>query len=55
MEGIVSMKELEKQIKKWREARVHKAPPQTAADRRLVRVNGQEVLVITKSRTKPQG
>ena len=55
MEGIVSMKELEKQIKKWREARVRKAPPQTPADRRMVRVNGQEVLVITKSRTKTQG
>lgn len=55
MEGIVSMKELEKQLKQWREARVRKAPAQVAADRRTVRVNGQDVLVITKARTKPQG
>jgi hypothetical protein len=55
MEGTAPMKELEKQLKKWREARVRKAPPQTAADRRTLRVNGQDVLVITKARTKPQG
>ncbi len=49
------MKELEKQLKKWREARVRKVPVQIAADRRTVRVNGQDVLVITKARAKPQG
>jgi len=54
-EEIVSAKELEKQLKKWREARARKTPHQTAADRRTVRVNGQEVLVITKARNKAQG
>jgi hypothetical protein len=51
----VSPKELEKQLKKWRETRARKAPYQTAADRRMVRVNGQDVLVITKARNKAQG
>jgi hypothetical protein len=51
----VSAKELEKQLKKWRETRARKVPHQTAADRRMVRVNGQDVLVITKARNKAQG
>jgi hypothetical protein len=51
----VSVKELEKQIKKWRESRARKAVQQTTADRRMVRVNGQDVLVITKARSKAQG
>jgi hypothetical protein len=55
MEGIVSAKELEKQLKQWRESRTRKIVQQTAADRRMVRVNGQDVLVITKARSKAQG
>jgi hypothetical protein len=55
MEGIVSAKELEQQLKKWREARARKTTQQTTADRRMVRVNGQDVLVITKARSKAQG
>jgi hypothetical protein len=51
----VSAKELEKQIKKWRESRARKSTQQTTADRRLVRVNGQDVLVITKARSKAEG
>lgn len=51
----MSAKELEKQLKKWRETRARKVPYQTAADRRMVRVNGQDVLVITKARNKAQG
>ena len=51
----MSAKELEKQLKKWREARARKTPQQAAADRRTVRVNGQDVLVITKARSKAQG
>jgi len=51
----VSAKELEKQLKKWREARARKTSQQLAADRRTVRVNGQDVLVITKARGKAQG
>ena len=54
-EGIVSAKELEKQIKKWRESRARKSGHQTTADRRTVRVNGQDVLVITKARNKAEG
>ncbi len=54
-EEIVSAKELEKQLKQWREARARKTLHQTAADRRTVRVNGQDVLVITKARGKAQG
>jgi hypothetical protein len=52
----VSAKELEKQLKQWRETRARKGPQPTApADRRMVRVNGQDVVVITKSRYKAQG
>lgn len=55
MEEAVSAKELEKQLKQWREIRTRKGPQQNASDRRLVRVNGQEVVVITKSRSKMPG
>lgn len=48
--------ELTKQLKQWRETRSRKVPPSQAnpADRRMVRVNGQDVVVITKAR-KAQG
>ena len=40
---------LEKELHKWREARAKKqGGRQTPNDRRTVRVNGQEVVVITK-------
>jgi len=40
---------LEKELRKWREARARKTGGrQTPADRRTLRVNGQEVVVITK-------
>lgn len=55
MEEAVSAKELEKQLKQWREIRTRKGSQQTASDRRMVRVNGQDVVVITKSRTKMSG
>lgn len=51
----MSAKELEKQLKQWRETRTRKGAQQAVSDRRMVRVNGQEVLVITKSRSKGQG
>ncbi|MCK6554801.1 hypothetical protein L6Q96_09510 [Candidatus Binatia bacterium] len=39
----------EKELRKWREARAQKrGTRQTPSDRRTVRVNGQEVVVITK-------
>ena len=53
-EEIVTGKELEKELKKWREMRARKAAPQAPTDRRTVRVNGQDVLVIVKTR-KTQG
>ena len=41
--------DLEKELRKWREARARKhGGRQTPADRRTLRVNGQEVVVITK-------
>ena len=47
--------ELVKQLKQWRETRTRKSPQQTtASDRRMVRVNGQDVVVVTKAR-KAQG
>jgi hypothetical protein len=51
------LKDLEKELKRWREKRAHK--PASAArenvaplatDRRTVRVNGQEVVVVKKGR-----
>ena len=53
------LKDLEKELKRWREKRAtHKpvvARPRdvslpTATDRRTVRVNGQEVVVVKKGR-----
>jgi hypothetical protein len=41
--------ELEKELRKWREERARKqGVRQAPKDRRTVRVNGQEVVVITK-------
>ena len=41
--------DLEKELRRWREARSRKqGGRQTPADRRTLRVNGQEVVVITK-------
>jgi hypothetical protein len=52
------LKDLEKELKKWREKRSQKPPPSSTrspmpgapTDRRTVRVNGQEVVVVKKSR-----
>jgi len=55
MEELVRVKELEKQLKQWRETRTRKGSQQATSDRRMVRVNGQEVVVITKSRNKMPG
>ena len=41
--------DLEKELRKWREARARKSSARPVPnDRRTVRVNGQEVVVITK-------
>jgi hypothetical protein len=51
--------DLEKELLKWREARAKKQPTReqvptdrrvSAADRRTVRVNGQEVVVVKKAK-----
>ncbi|MGH7896325.1 MAG: hypothetical protein ACREQQ_00110 [Candidatus Binatia bacterium] len=50
------LKDLEKELKKWREKRAQKplAPRNpvvaSSTDRRTVRVNGQEVVVVKKGR-----
>lgn len=42
---------LEDELRKWREKRSRKSPSKDSAqDRRTVRVNGQEVVVVTKSK-----
>lgn len=52
-EETVNENELVKQLKQWRETRTRKAPQQsTAADRRMVRVNGQDVVVVTKRKAQ---
>jgi len=46
---MLKTSELEKELRKWREAKARKhGARQTPNDRRTVRVNGQEVVVITK-------
>ena len=49
------LENLEKELKKWRQSRAASKPPREAApgDRRTVKVNGQEVLVVRKSK-KPK-
>jgi hypothetical protein len=56
--GGPMLKDLERELKRWREKRAQKptvrsretpAVP-TATDRRTVRVNGQEVVVVKKGR-----
>jgi hypothetical protein len=51
------LNDLEKELKRWREKRAQKpagrprdVPVTTSADRRTVRVNGQEVVVVKKGR-----
>lgn len=42
---------LEDELRRWREKRSRKGPGKEAAkDRRTLRVNGQEVVVVTKSK-----
>jgi len=52
VQGEQMMKDdMEKELRKWREARARKqGNRQTPNDRRTVRVNGQEVVVITKAK-----
>jgi len=46
---MLKVNELEKELRKWREARARKQGNRAVpTDRRTLRVNGQEVVVITK-------
>jgi hypothetical protein len=44
---------LEKELQRWRQTRARKPALETPADRRTVKVNGQEVLVVKKVRKAP--
>jgi hypothetical protein len=44
---------LEKELKRWRQTRGRKPARETRADRRTVKVNGQEILVVKKVRKTP--
>jgi hypothetical protein len=44
---------LEEELKRWRQTRARKPALETPADRRTVKVNGQEVLVVRKARKAP--
>jgi hypothetical protein len=46
--------ELEKELRRWREERARKQGGRSVPkDRRTVRVNGQEVVVITRPKRSP--
>jgi hypothetical protein len=46
---MLKTSDLENELRKWREARARKHSHRSGSnDRRTVRVNGQEVVVITK-------
>ena len=48
------LENLEKELRKWRQSRAASKPAREApSDRRTVKVNGQEVLVVRKSK-KPK-
>ena len=48
-------KDLERQLKRWREARGQKPAQPPLADKRTVQVNGQNVVVVRRSRNRTQG
>ncbi len=47
------LENLEKELKRWRQTRARKPAHETPADRRTLKVNGQEVLVVKKARKAP--
>ena len=51
---MLNKEQLEDELRKWREKRGRKfGSKQQPADRRTVRVNGQEVVVLTKMKRAP--
>ena len=57
MEERVDSKDLEQQLKRWREERGRKPVLQSspASDQRTVRVNGQNIVVVKRPRSKTSG
>jgi hypothetical protein len=47
------LENLEKELRKWRQSRASKPANESPSDRRTVKVNGQEVLVVRKKQ-KPR-
>jgi hypothetical protein len=47
------LENLEKELRKWRQNRASKPAREAPSDRRTVKVNGQEVLVVRKKQ-KPR-
>ena len=47
------LENLEKELRKWRQSRVSKPQREAPTDRRTVKVNGQEVVVVRKKQ-KPR-
>jgi hypothetical protein len=47
------LENLEKELRKWRQSRAAKPQRETPSDRRTVKVNGQEVVVVRK-KAKPK-
>ena len=47
------LENLEKELRKWRQSRAAKPQREAPSDRRTVKVNGQEVVVVRKSK-KPK-
>ena len=43
---------LEKELRKWREARAMRPHREMPSDRQTVKVNGQEVLVVVRKKRK---
>jgi hypothetical protein len=48
------LENLEKELRKWRESRASKPQREAPSDRRTVKVNGQEVLVVRAKKHKPK-
>jgi len=48
------LENLEEELRKWRQSRASKPQREAPSDRRTVKVNGQEVLVVRKKASKPK-
>jgi len=47
------LENLEKELRKWRQSRATKPQREAPSERRTVKVNGQEVLVVRAKKHKP--